>query len=59
MDVKAIPGAIQESNADAIIVNLFEALSPERPQPGGATKAVDSALDGAIRDLIEGGDFSG
>ncbi len=54
MDIQAIPGAIQESNADAIIINLFEGI-----QPGGATKAVDDALSGALRELIEGGDFSG
>lgn len=55
MDVKAIAGAIQESDADAIIVNLFEGLQ----EPGGATKAVDEALGGAIRELVEGGDFTG
>jgi leucyl aminopeptidase len=54
MDVQAIPGAIQESDADAIIINLFEGV-----QPGGATGAVDDALGGALRELIEGGDFSG
>ena len=54
MDVKAVAGAIQKSDADAIIVNLFEDISP-----GGATKAVDNALDVAISDLIEGGDFNG
>jgi leucyl aminopeptidase len=59
MDVKAIPGAIEESDADAIIVNLFEVPASERPQLGGATKAVDDALDGAIRHLIEGGDYNG
>jgi leucyl aminopeptidase len=54
MDVKAIPGAIQESDADAIVVNLFEGA-----RPGGATRAVDESLGGAIRELVEGGDFSG
>jgi leucyl aminopeptidase len=54
MDMKVISGAIQESDADAIIVNLFEDA-----QPGGATKAVDEPLGGAIRDLIDGGDFTG
>ena len=54
MDIKTIPGAIQASDADAIIVNLFEGA-----QPGGATKAVDQSLAGAIGDLIESGDFSG
>ena len=59
MDIQIIPGAIQESDADAIIVNLFEAPSSEKPQPGGATKAVDDALGGAISELIEDGDLSG
>jgi leucyl aminopeptidase len=54
MDVKVIPGAIQQSDADAIVVGLFEASEPE-----GETLAVDQALEGAIRDLIEGGDLSG
>ena len=54
MDVKVIPGAIQNSDADAIVVNLFEDV-----QPGGAIRAVDERLGGAIRDLVEGGDFSG
>lgn len=54
MDIKPTPGAIQASDADAIIVNLFEGA-----QPGGATKAVDQSLTGAISDLIEGGDFGG
>ena len=59
MDIKAIPGKIQESDAETIIINLFEAPAPDKPQPGGATKVVDGALDGAISDLIEVGDLSG
>ena len=54
MDVKVIPGAIQESDADAVVVSLFEDT-----QPGGATEAVDRALNGAISDLVAAGDFSG
>ena len=54
MDLKVVAGAIQASDADAIVVNLFEGV-----QPGGATKAVDDGLGGAMRDLIEGGDFTG
>ncbi|RLC75264.1 MAG: leucyl aminopeptidase [Chloroflexi bacterium] len=65
MNIKPIPGAIQASDADAIIVNLFQDAQPfwnghsDGTQPGGATKAVDQSLDGAISDLIESGDFSG
>jgi leucyl aminopeptidase len=54
MDVRVIQGTIQESDADAIIVGLFE-----RSQLNGATKAVDLALGGAIAALVEGGDLSG
>jgi len=54
MEIQVIPGAIQESDADTIVVNLFEDA-----QPGGATKAVDDALGGAIQELIDGRDFSG
>jgi leucyl aminopeptidase len=59
VDIKAISGKIQESDAETIIVNLFEASGSDKPQPSGATKAVDDALDGAISDLIEVGDLSG
>ena len=46
---------IQEITADAIVLNLFEGVT----SPGGATGAVDAALGGAIRELIEGGDLRG
>lgn len=55
MNVHTRQGAIQEAQADTIIVNLFQGVHV----PGGATGAVDKALDGAIVDLIEGGDLSG
>jgi leucyl aminopeptidase len=54
MDIQVIPGAVLESDADAIFVGSFEGAQPE-----GATLAVDQALGGAIRDLIDGGDFEG
>jgi leucyl aminopeptidase len=55
MNVDVTQGAIQEAQADTLIVNLFRGVRV----PGGATGAVDKALDGAIRDLIDGGDLSG
>jgi leucyl aminopeptidase len=55
MNVHITQGSIESAEADAIIVNLFEGVT----SPGGATGAVDSALDGAISDLIAGGDFNG
>lgn len=55
MKVKVEQGAIQQSEAGAIVVNLFEGVAT----PGGATGAVDQALDGAIGELIAAGDLSG
>src|SRR5512137_1666196 len=40
---------------DAIIVNLFEGVTV----PGGATGAVDKALDGIISQLIAAGEIKG
>ncbi|MBN1284948.1 MAG: leucyl aminopeptidase [Anaerolineae bacterium] len=54
MHIQVKVGAIQEQEADAIIVNLFEGAAP-----GGAAHAVDQATNGAITDLVEGGDFKG
>jgi leucyl aminopeptidase len=55
MKVNVVQGDIVASSADTIIVNLFKGVTT----PSGATGAVDSALKGAISDLIAGGDFSG
>jgi leucyl aminopeptidase len=54
MEVTVQQGFIQQTEADAIVVNLFEGVQ----SPGGATGAVDRALDGAVSDLIAGGDFA-
>ena len=48
MKIKVTSGNIIELKVDAIIVNLFEGVK----SPGGATGAVDQALDGAISKLI-------
>jgi leucyl aminopeptidase len=54
VDVKITHGTIHTSDADALTVGLFEGAGPT-----GATQEVDQALDGAVRDLIDGGDLSG
>ncbi len=48
-------GAIQEQDTELIVVNLFEDVT----EPGGATRAVDQALGGRIRELLSWGDFRG
>jgi leucyl aminopeptidase len=55
MNVKVVRANIQDYEADALVVNLFEGVTA----PGGATGAVDHALGGQIGDLIAGGDFQG
>ncbi len=55
MDIKIENDNIVHSNADTIIVNLFEGVDT----PGGATGAVNMALGEMISDLITGGDFRG
>jgi len=55
MKIVVASGAIQETAVDTLIVNLFAGVET----PAGATGAVDGALDGAIRELIAGGDFAG
>lgn len=55
MDVQVVTGSIQEQDAEAVVVNLFEGVET----PGGATGAVDTALNGAVRALVAEGDFRG
>lgn len=55
MDIKVIVGDIAQIEADAIVVNIFEGVE----KPGGATAAVDRALDGAISSLISHGEIKG
>lgn len=55
VQIHATRGAIQDIEADAIVVGLFEGTK----QPSGALKAVDDALDGAIAERIAAGDVRG
>ncbi len=55
MELQVIQGDIAQTAADCLVVNLFEGVTT----PGGATGALDSALDGAITSLLSTGDFSG
>ncbi|RMF32920.1 MAG: leucyl aminopeptidase [Chloroflexi bacterium] len=55
LEISVQQGAIQEVDADLIVVNLFEGMET----PGGATGAVDRALEGAIRERIAAGDLKG
>ncbi len=55
MDIKVQRGSLEATQADAIIVNLFEGTEV----PAGGTGAVDKALNGAISDLIRSGDTRG
>ena len=55
MEVKVVVGDIVNQQVDAILVNLFEGLE----RPGGATAAVDKALDGAISQLMADGEIKG
>ena len=51
----AVTGDIATSDADAIVVNLFDGVT----SPSGATGAVDRALDGAISALIADKEIKG
>ncbi|MBT4513210.1 MAG: leucyl aminopeptidase, partial [Chloroflexi bacterium] len=55
MNVRVATGNITEMATDAIIVNLFEGVK----SPGGATGAVDNAMDGAISKMIAKGQIKG
>ena len=55
MKFEVVVGDISGRDTDAIIVNLFEGIT----HPGGATGAVDRAMDGAITRLITDGEIKG
>lgn len=53
--LKVEGGDIARVQAQAIVVNLFEGVT----KPGGGTGAVDTALNGAVSQLIRDGDIKG
>lgn len=55
MEITAVSGNIADVQADAIVVNLFQGVE----EPGGATGAIDAALDGYIKKLIADGEITG
>lgn len=55
MKVRAEVGDITRLSVGAVVINLFEGVK----QPGGATGAMDRALDGAITRLIASGEIKG
>ena len=55
MRIEVVTGDITGIDTPALVVNLFQGVS----QPGGATGAVDQALDGAISRLIQDGEIKG
>ena len=55
MEIKVESNSIANVDAGAIVVNLFEGVT----SPGGATGAVDRALEGAITTLIADGEIKG
>ena len=55
MDIRVVVGDVARFRGDALVVNLFEGVKA----PGGATAAVDGALSGAIRTLIQAGEVTG
>lgn len=55
VEIKVESGDITQHAAKAVIVNLFDGVK----SPGGATGAVDKAMDGAISNLISEGEIKG
>ncbi len=55
MDIRVVVGDITRFRGDAIVVHLFEGVK----EPAGSTRAVDVALGGALRKLIQSGEATG
>ncbi len=55
MDIKVLHEDVTQVKVPALVINLFEGVD----RPGGATGAVDRALEGAISQLIQDGEVKG
>jgi leucyl aminopeptidase len=55
VDIRVVVGDVTRFRGDALVANLFEGVK----SPGGATGAVDGALSGAIRKLVQAGEVTG
>ena len=55
MKLSAVKGDVTEIETAALVVNLYQGMK----RPGGATGAVDAALDGQISELISEGEITG
>lgn len=55
MELMAQVGNVTTWKGDGVVVNLFEGVTT----PGGATAAVDKALDGMLSKLMAGGEIKG
>ncbi|MBW3660797.1 MAG: leucyl aminopeptidase [Gemmatimonadetes bacterium] len=55
MEFDVRKGNVTEIETDALIVNLYQDVK----EPGGATAAIDAALEGQISGLIEDGEITG
>ena len=55
MNLRVVTTDITQLEVDGLIVNLFEGVE----EPGGATGAIDKALDGALRQLITDKEIKG
>ena len=55
MKIRVVRNDVASIKTPALVVNLFDGVK----KPGGATGAIDKALDGAISQLIKDGEIKG
>ena len=55
MEVRVLQGDITQIETEALCLGIFQGIR----EPGGAAGAVDRALDGALTELLQNGEFRG